>query len=156
MGGPGSNRWNDHTKKICVEDCLKLPIQPLIDRWKQGQTKGQVLWKGKREAQIAYYIDPSSLPSTLTLRYKLISKHSTQSIEEKIQLATTSSVNGGQRWWMLCPMLSENGEMCGKRIGKLYLPPKRSRFGCRKCWELSYKSSQCTGSLIFWGRKIYF
>jgi hypothetical protein len=31
---------------------------------------------------------------------------------------------------------------CGRRVGKLYLPPGASYFGCRHCYELTYKSCQ--------------
>jgi hypothetical protein len=45
----------------------------------------------------------------------------------------------GQRMWMLCPE-------CGRRCGKLYLPPEASWFGCRDCHDLTYRSSQESGT----------
>lgn len=30
----------------------------------------------------------------------------------------------------------------GRRVGKVYLPPGGKYFGCRHCYQLSYRSSQ--------------
>jgi hypothetical protein len=30
---------------------------------------------------------------------------------------------------------------CGRRVGKLYLPPGGKYFGCRHCYNLTYTSS---------------
>jgi hypothetical protein len=46
---------------------------------------------------------------------------------------------GGQRMWMLCPE-------CGRRCGKLYLPPSASSFGCRDCHDFTYTSCQESGT----------
>ncbi len=46
---------------------------------------------------------------------------------------------GGRRWWFICP-LQVNGAYCGKRIGRLYLPPNAKYFGCRHCYNLTYES----------------
>jgi hypothetical protein len=35
-----------------------------------------------------------------------------------------------------------NGRECGRRVGKLYLPPRARDFGCRRCHNLIYRSSQ--------------
>jgi hypothetical protein len=41
---------------------------------------------------------------------------------------------GGHRHWFVC--------MCGKRVGKLYLPYGAPEFRCRTCYNLTYRSSQ--------------
>ena len=50
---------------------------------------------------------------------------------------------GGYRRWFICPLVKD-GEICGRRIGKLYLPPDSflGYFGCRHCYELTYLSSR--------------
>jgi len=35
-----------------------------------------------------------------------------------------------------------NGRGCGRRVGKLYLPPGGRYFGCRQCHDLTYTSCQ--------------
>jgi len=58
-----------------------------------------------------------------------------------VRLTTTRPRFGGLRWWFLCPLLSD-GRPCGRRVGKLYLPPRGRYFGCRQCHNLTYKSCQ--------------
>jgi hypothetical protein len=36
--------------------------------------------------------------------------------------------------------LSVNGRYCGRRVGKLYLPPGGLYYGCRHCYRLTYTS----------------
>lgn len=61
--------------------------------------------------------------------------------DQIIELETTPCNYGGERFWFLCPM-EVNGSVCGKRAGKLYLPPGEKLFGCRHCCDLTYESSQ--------------
>jgi hypothetical protein len=56
-------------------------------------------------------------------------------------LVTTRTRLGGIRWWFLCPLMAE-GSPCGRRVGKLYLPPAGRYFGCRNCQQLTYTSCQ--------------
>ncbi len=48
---------------------------------------------------------------------------------------------GGVRWWFICPLI-KNSTPCRRRVGKLYIPPRYKYFGCRHCYELSYRSRQ--------------
>jgi hypothetical protein len=32
-----------------------------------------------------------------------------------------------------------DGEMCGRRVGKLYRPPESRHFVCRRCLDLTYE-----------------
>ena len=57
----------------------------------------------------------------------------------QINLTTTPCYFGGVRYWFICP-LSVNGEYCGRRVGTLYLASGGNYFGCRHCYNLSYKS----------------
>jgi hypothetical protein len=57
------------------------------------------------------------------------------------RIATTRPRFGGLRWWFVCP-LTVNGRPCGRRVGKLYLPPAGRYFGCRHCHDLTYTSCQ--------------
>jgi hypothetical protein len=50
---------------------------------------------------------------------------------------------GGHRTWLKCP-LEVNSKTCGKQARKLYLPPGKHKFGCRKCHDLAYRASQET------------
>ena len=57
-----------------------------------------------------------------------------------IHLASTPCNYGGKRWWFLCPIKN-----CSKRIGVLYKIPDSGFFACRKCLNLTYKSSKLSG-----------
>jgi hypothetical protein len=59
----------------------------------------------------------------------------------RVRLTTTPLPWGGVRWWFICP-LTVNGRSCWRRCGKLYLPPGGRYFGCRLCYDLTYKSAQ--------------
>jgi hypothetical protein len=62
-------------------------------------------------------------------------------IEESVRLQTTRPNFGGVRWWFSCPHVVEGGE-CGRRVGKLYRPPRGRSFACRHCLDLTYESCQ--------------
>jgi hypothetical protein len=58
-----------------------------------------------------------------------------------IRITTTKPPFGGRRYWFQCP-LSNSGRVCGRRVGRLYLPPGSAFFGCRICHNLTYRSAQ--------------
>jgi hypothetical protein len=64
-----------------------------------------------------------------------------ENIRCRNQLVTTRLPSGGLRWWFIC-LLVKNGELCGARVQKLYLPPGARYFGCRRCYDLTYTSAQ--------------
>jgi len=59
-------------------------------------------------------------------------------LDYTIELVTTPCNFGGVRYWFICPLFV-NGRHCGRRIGKLYLPPGATYFGCRHCHNLTYQ-----------------
>ncbi|HOX85148.1 MAG TPA: hypothetical protein PKW76_15450 [bacterium] len=64
-----------------------------------------------------------------------------EDVYEEIQLSSTTSHSGGERWWFVCPNMHD-GQWCGKRCRSLYLPIGSKHFACRKCHNLSYESRQ--------------
>lgn len=59
----------------------------------------------------------------------------------QVELEGTPSNFGKVRWAMICPD-HRNGDMCGRRVKKLYLPPGSNKLGCRVCHQLTYRSCQ--------------
>jgi hypothetical protein len=51
-----------------------------------------------------------------------------------IPVGTVRPHLGGKRFWFVCG--------CGRRIGRLYLPPGQRAFRCRHCNSLTYRSAQ--------------
>src|SRR6516162_5756583 len=60
-------------------------------------------------------------------------------MDTHIVLTATRTSFNALRWWFLCPFLKE-GHSCNRRVGKLYLPPRGTYFGCRHCHDLTYRS----------------
>src|SRR5437016_5711621 len=133
MGGPGSGNnyhwWRDN-KKATVEDCEALDA----NRWmREGilqagvhQTGGwRWIYHGGRENSISYEVD--TLDQTrpfVRLMYTLSrsGKKERESLDYPVELTTTQPRFGGLRWWFVCPLIVSSRE-CGRRVGKLYLPP---------------------------------
>jgi hypothetical protein len=78
-----------------------------------------------REGRRAIHVPPSSLN---------LDGKCAHSPGQTVRLAVTRPHFGGERFWFICE--------CGKRVGRLYLPPKQTIFRCRVCYELTYRSAQ--------------
>ena len=60
-------------------------------------------------------------------------------VNYRVELTTTPCNFAGKRYWFICPLVVD-GIPCRRRVGKLYLPPGEIYFGCRKCYNLTYRS----------------
>lgn len=149
MGGYGSTRWNWHIKKDTVDDSRMLSIFYLNQ---QGLLKpkttitGSLTWTnsytGEYRASIGYEINTSVSNPYVRIYYTITRfDGSKEEFDYKIRLETTACNLGGSRWWFICP-LSVDGRNCNKRVGKLYIPSRGNYFGCRHCYDLTYRSSQ--------------
>ena len=138
MGGFGSGR---QCEKTPVEDCLVLSIMKMqrdkvvaegirhvnFWTWKNAVT-------GEEVASIGTEINTlSNQARYIRLFYTL--KRTGESINQDIGLTTSPLPWGGIRWSFYCPY-------CGRVCRKIYLPPGASRFACRLCYRLTYRSSQ--------------
>jgi hypothetical protein len=152
MGGPGSgnhNHWGRHPKKETVEDSLCLDA----NRWmREGVLKagarsaGSQRWTypGGGSFLVDYVVDTLDAGHpTVWLWYSWVwtATRKQDAAVYQVALTTTRPRFGGLRWWFLCPLVV-NGRPCGRRVGKLYLPPSGRHFGCRKCHDLTYTSCQ--------------
>ncbi len=139
MGGPGSTRWLCHSKKIQVEECHQLSIFALKPFLKT-QKKGTINWlAGDRILFSAKFrIILEANPMSINLQYKIRAKSEESiGVNYSVPLTTTPLPRGGKRYWFICPFVG-----CRRRIGILYLPFYGKYFGCRYCYDLTYKSSQ--------------
>lgn len=64
-------------------------------------------------------------------------------MDYRVEVVSTPCYFGGRRYWFICPLM-RNGVACYRRIGVLYLGGKY--FGCRRCYDLAYKSQKETHS----------
>ena len=142
MGGYGSGRRFGLRVKETVECCSVVSSAQLV---RQGpRALGTVTWTntatGEKTASIGYEvkaIDPAD--AWIRLWYTLTREK--EDVDYRVRLTTTPLPWGGVRWWFVCP-LNANGLGCGRRCGKLYLPPGGRYFGCRLCYDLTYESAQ--------------
>ena len=68
----------------------------------------------------------------------------TTNLDYKVMLEATRCNYGRYRWWFRCPLVG-----CGRRVGKLYLPPGANYFGCRHCYNLTYESCRQSNSAMY-------
>jgi hypothetical protein len=161
MGGPGSRNhyhWWRPNKKSIVEDCRSLDA----NRWmREGILKAGIWQSGSscwyRDAErkqiastISYELDTAGLAPWVRLAYTFTK--SGEDFDCKIRLTVTRPHFGGQRWWFICP-LGVNGRPCGRRVGKLYLPPGARYYGCRRCYGLTYRSCPEHDKRVDWLRR---
>jgi hypothetical protein len=148
MGGYGSGRWGwgKSDEKTLVEDCRSLDIVPLIrdgtirpDRFYRGTMR----WtrNGEEVASIGFEVATEEDRGTFRLLYSVGREEKTP-MNYVVPLATSRLVSGGRRWWFRCSAGRTGGPTCGRRVGKLYLPPSGKVFACRHCYDLAYTSSR--------------
>lgn len=139
-------RWSWSTR-YTVEQCLCLGMNDLkkIGLLKQKPGSFRVVsWTdctGQEKAKIL--CSPRGFKSgyiALRLIYTVTnSVPETRDVDSVIPLVTTPCNFGGVRYWFICP-LTVNGRECNRRVAKLYLPPSGIYFGCRHCYNLTYRS----------------
>jgi hypothetical protein len=145
MGGYGSTRWLGHTKKTQVEECRKFDMKSFKPYLIPGRSGRWVWWDaytGKENASIGYRVLGDDSPTGIKLSYTL-HKWSGEDLDLDyvVRLTTTPLPWGGVRYWFVCPLIV-NGIACNRRVAILYLPPGGNYYGCRHCYDLTYKSSQ--------------
>jgi hypothetical protein len=151
MGGPGSGRWGRGGKadaKALVEDCRELDINRLVCPGvvrPGGRYVGRCSWRtaeGDRRGTLRLDAQLGDEAGTLRLIYRRRrgGEESGRRYDYTIRLVTTTLRSGGRRWWFACPAEGAGGMPCGRRSGKLYLPPRGVVFACRCCHDLTYRS----------------
>lgn len=157
MGGFGSTRWGGHVKKTTVEECLTLSMD-VVGQFEGLQERtpwrGNIVWTktrtGEEVATIGYQFFPCSdgerWDGRLRLQYTITrpqygGEDEVSEMDYWIDLETTPCNFGGERWWFRCPLV-KNGTPCKRRCFKLYEPPGANHFGCRECFDLTYRSAQ--------------
>jgi len=142
MGGPNSG-WRRYDRRApIVEDCCVLDLIGSLDEIiRHKEFTGELdLWQDGCDAgSVSYELRQESRSLCLVLRYAI--GFYAQQIDLPIKLAVTRTNFGGVRWWGRCPLNRGYGP-CNRRVGRLYLPLYERYFGCRRCYGLTYRSSQ--------------
>ena len=135
------------SERYTVEECLCLGMNDLkgVGLLKEEPGSFRIIqwtdFAGKEAGKIGCSLGGfKSLYLSLRLSYTVTnSVDETRDVDYRIALDTTPCNFGGQRYWFICP-LTVNGRDCGRRVGKIYLPPNGIYFGCRHCYNLTYRS----------------
>lgn len=137
MGNFRSGRWGDYRRKVTVEDCMVLDIEVVKTYLLANDCcSGTISWPER--GAISFTVlrketnDGDPVGRTLEISYFLGDKRLRQSISFDV-----TQLRFGQRLWFKCP-----GADCARRVKMLYLPPGESRFLCRDCHVLAYRSTQ--------------
>jgi hypothetical protein len=143
--------WNG--TKDTVESALSLDI---LDLQKNGflALAAGILWQiewtsnGKPCSSVGYVLEKrGGVPVSMRLQYTT-SDGDPRSYDYWVSITSTSCNYGGVRFWFICPGW-KNGVPCRRRCRKLYLSPGEHVFACRVCHELTYESTQKSGSVFY-------
>jgi hypothetical protein len=142
MSGNGNGAWWP-MRRTTVEECFTVSSAELI---REGILQpGQCLVGTRRWARedgtlfAVNFEGDARDPANPVVRVS----HDTPGgpVSYTVVLTTTTLRPGIQRLWFRCPC-APGGQNCGRRLGKLHLPPRGYRFGCRACHQLAYRSQQ--------------
>lgn len=139
-------RWEWSNRKT-VEQCLRLNVDRMTRdgifskgpgrRWASKWTNRA----GEETDSIGYWVQADNCGQLyLQLGYTVTNGFTKEvtPLNYRIDLTTTPCYLGGVRYWFICP-LARDGQACNRRVGTLYLPPNGKYFGCRQCYNLTYK-----------------
>ena len=150
MGGTGSGRWVHHDKKRTVEECWAIDVSDVarvVDAPKPEPTSVSFRpikpAKGRKTSTVRCVLEVGDAGTPLLrLCYTVMERWGLgHQVEEVVPLQATRPNFGGVRWWFSCPR-TVDGEMCGRRVGKLYRTLEGQHFACRQCLDLTHESCQ--------------
>ena len=128
MGGYGSGRRYCASPKETVESCLVLSSAKLQrDKMLRDglNATGSLTWTctatGEKVSSVGYDVNTLDRADAWIRLYYTRTRDKDH-VDFRVRLTTTPLPWGGVRWWFVCP-LTVNGRRCGRRCGKLYLPP---------------------------------
>ncbi len=134
----GRHRW---TNRLTVAECtLRLCVKAFHRAGTFTSPAGSIStltwtsasgeWLGRLECRLDH-----SGPTGLALYIRRQCARISAPVDEQlVPVTTVRPPLGGKRFWFLCG--------CGRRVGRLYLPPGQSVFRCRYCHWLTYRSAQ--------------
>ena len=134
-----SNRWT-------VEDCKTITTMFLNEHnyFDSIVRNGGMNWNrnGEETGSIGFVISMEECDEYIRFKYTHTDRNTDEKIEldYKARLTWTSCYFGGRRWWFVCPLVID-GRACNRRVGSLHLASSKY-FGCRHCFNLTYRSSQ--------------
>jgi hypothetical protein len=154
--GRGRKKWSE---RLTTEDCFSINIVDLnrAGVFEGGSVKSCTCRAFCSTVGISLVVEIGNHgegQSAIELRYvNRFVGDQRRLITLSVCLTHTSCRLGGVRRWFLCPSF-RSGSPCGRRVGKLYLPPGGWNFACRDCWNLTYVSAQTHDKRVNWLAKM--
>ena len=137
----GRRPW---TSRLTVEQCRYLDVTAMhrdgVFRNPPG-SMWKAVWKGSNgqiEAQLNYVLKATGCVQVRSFDDRADGGRSFQmhSAGHFIEI-----IFHNERFWFCCP-LTRSARGCGRRVGRLYLPPNQRVFRCRHCYYLTYRTAQ--------------
>ena len=135
MGGLGSGRWKDRTRKT-VESHLMVDINQLREKGclRPGWSSTCQWTDGNEVASINLLAEADRLYLSYTVQ---VGGGRWEDMAETIPIVHLHCRFGGSRAYFICPGPGDGAD-CGRRVVKLHL--SRRYFLCRQCNQLTYSS----------------
>jgi hypothetical protein len=141
----GRHRW---TSRLTVEDCtLRLCVAAFRRAGTFACPAGTIStlkWTGPGDellGRLECRVEHTGPAGLAIYIRRQCARISAPVDEQTVSLATVRPPLGGKRFWFLCA--------CGKRAGRLYLPPGQRVFRCRHCYNLTYRSAQTQDKRVY-------
>jgi hypothetical protein len=138
-----------YSNRKTVEDCWSISTVFLNQRrlFNGGFHNTTITWSMgvNQTGSIGMFVSMFEGEEHCRLYYTVTNRLSGRETEldYNVKLVSTPCYYGGQRWWFICP-LTRDGELCGRRVGVLYLSDGEY-FGCRRCYDLTYLCQKESG-----------
>ena len=151
----GRQRW---TTRLTVEECYAVEIGNLVRAGAFEAERGvtcSYVWNdglGNPISSIKFRAFPDNTGAlAIHFYHRVPATLSTPArIQHQIaQITTTACHFGGTRHWFLCSLIRD-GYPCKRRVRILYSTPREKLFGCRKCHDLTYESTQQHDKRVDW------
>lgn len=155
----GRQPWSD---RLTVEECRDVSVSWLnLHDYFCGFKSGGIEWKnatGKVTCSIGIQVSvDEEFHGGKWVKfhsvYKDLSSGESERVDYRVDLVTTPCTFGGVRYWFICPLMV-NDRPCRRRVGTLYLPPDARYFGCRHCYNLTYRSRKQHDKKMSFYRKL--
>jgi len=150
MGGVGSGRRTYATTPT-VEQSFQIDADDLTDGVDHpGDARGRREWRPEHFPDVDLTVhfeaaEDADRTTHVRLEYEVRPVRGEDFQESHpVRIVYTEPNYGGVRPWFRCPGVVD-GEKCGSRVRKLYLPNGGEYWLCRECYGLGYTSSRASG-----------
>lgn len=134
-----------HSDRVFVEDCSCLDVSDLrrLGMFSEANTKGPLvldrLAVGLRDWALLCSVKHENQEKIWVELWWEVVGHDGKAWEiplDSIQVERLKNPLSGVHYFLKCPMSA-----CSRRVRKLFLPPSRQAFMCRRCHNLRYRSN---------------